>query len=47
MGFNVTPFGRFASFQFDLRLKTGPLRDILKLRMPQSDIPDRFSQLTN
>ena len=47
MGFNWTPFGRFASYQFDLRLKTGPLREILRLRLPQSDIPDRFGQLTN
>ena len=47
MGFNWTPFGRFASYQFDLRLKTGPLRDMLRLRLPQSDIPDRFGQLTN
>ena len=47
MGFNWTPFGRFASYQFDLRLKTGPLRDMLRLRLPQSDIPDRFGQLMN
>jgi hypothetical protein len=47
MGFNWTPFGRFASFQFDLRLKTGPLRDMLRLRVPQKDIPDRFGQLVN
>ena len=46
MGFNWTPFGQFASFQFDLRLKTGPLREMLRLKVPQSDIPDRFGQLT-
>ncbi|HUF07709.1 MAG TPA: putative LPS assembly protein LptD [Rhodothermales bacterium] len=45
MGFNWTPFGDFASYQFDLHLKTGPLKDLLRLRVPQQD--DRFRQVLN
>lgn len=42
MSLNWSPFGQFQSFQFDLHLKTGPLRDILRLRSPKSDIRNRF-----
>ncbi len=42
MSLNWAPFGQFQSFQFDLHLKTGPLRDILRLRSPKSDIRNRF-----
>ncbi|MGA7306706.1 MAG: putative LPS assembly protein LptD [Rhodothermales bacterium] len=45
MGFNWTPFGTFASYQFDLHLKTGPLKDLLRLRVPQQD--NRYQQLLN
>ena len=45
MGFNWTPFGTFASYQFDLHLKTGPLKDLLRLRVPQQD--NRYRQLLN
>ncbi|MEM6335348.1 MAG: putative LPS assembly protein LptD [Bacteroidota bacterium] len=38
MAINWQPFGRFQSFQFDLHLKTGPLREILRLRQPRADI---------
>ena len=44
MALSWSPFGQFQSFRFDLHLKTGPLKEILKLQNPNSDRRDRFSQ---
>jgi hypothetical protein len=42
MSLNWSPFGQFQSFQFRLNLKTGPLREILRLQTPKADIRNRF-----
>jgi hypothetical protein len=47
MGLNWTPFGQFQSYQFDIHLKTGPLKDLLRLAHPRSDIKGRFTQFAN
>ncbi len=43
MAINWIPFGRFTSFQFDIHLKTGPLKEFLRFRQPNKDIKNRFS----
>lgn len=45
MGLSWVPFGRGQSFQFSIQVKSGKLRDILQLSIPQSDIQNRFGQL--
>ncbi len=42
MAFNWTPFGLYQSYSFDLHVKSGKLRDLLRLRQPSSDIRGRF-----
>lgn len=37
MSFNWTPFGQFQSYGFSLRVKSGPVQDLLNLRLPRSD----------
>lgn len=45
MSFNWVPFGAYQSYSFLLQVKSGPLRDILRLRQPRSDVQGRFGQL--
>ncbi|HEX7069806.1 MAG TPA: putative LPS assembly protein LptD, partial [Rhodothermales bacterium] len=45
MSFRWVPFGRFQSYSFDLHVKSGKLRDLLRLRQPRSDVRGRFSGL--
>lgn len=42
MAFNWIPFGRYQSWGFDLHVKSGALRDLLRIRQPKSDVRDRF-----
>ncbi len=39
---NWTPFGPYQSWGFDLHVKSGHLRDILRLRQPRQDVQGRF-----
>jgi hypothetical protein len=45
MSFRWVPFGRFQSYSFDLHVKSGKLRDLLRLRQPRSDVRGRFTGL--
>ena len=45
MSFNWVPFGPYQSYSFDLHVKSGVLRDILRLRQPRQDVRDRFGGL--
>ncbi len=42
MSFNWVPFGLYQSWGFDLHVKSGKLRDLLRIRQPKSDVRDRF-----
>ncbi|HAY35433.1 MAG TPA: LPS-assembly protein LptD [Bacteroidetes bacterium] len=42
MAFNWIPFGSYQSWGFDLHVKSGHLRDLLRIRQPKSDVRDRF-----
>lgn len=45
MSLNWVPFGRFQSFGFNLQVKSGHLRDLLRIRQPRSDVQGRFDGL--
>ena len=45
MSFNWIPFGNYQSWGFDLHVKSGHLRDLLRVRQPKSDVQDRFGSL--
>ncbi len=45
MSLNWVPFGRFQSFGFNLQVKSGHLRDLLRIQQPRSDVSGRFSGL--
>ena len=45
MSFRWVPFGRFQSYSFDLHVKSGKLRDLLRIRQPRSDVRGRFTGL--
>ena len=45
MAFNWIPFGLYQSWGFDLHVKSGHLRDLLRIRQPKSDVRDRFGSL--
>jgi hypothetical protein len=47
MSINWVPFGRFQQYGFTLQVKSGKLRDLLKLSHPRSSVKDRFSGLLN
>lgn len=47
MSFSWTPFGRFRSYSFELSVKSGQLRDLLRFRRPRSDAPTQFGSLSN
>ncbi len=42
MSFNWVPFGLYQSWGFDLHVKSGHLRDLLRIRQPKSDVKNRF-----
>ena len=42
MSLNWVPFGRFQSFGFNLQVKSGHLRDLLRIQQPRSDVQGRF-----
>lgn len=42
MSFNWVPFGAYQSWGFDLHVKSGHLKDLLRIRQPKSDVRDRF-----
>lgn len=46
MAINWVPFGPYQSYSFDLHVKSGHLRDILRLRQPRADVQGRFGGLT-
>jgi hypothetical protein len=39
------PFGKFQSFGFNLQVKSGQLKDFLRIRQPRSDVSGRFEGL--
>jgi lipopolysaccharide assembly outer membrane protein LptD (OstA) len=39
------PFGEYQSWGFDLHVKSGHLRDLLRLRQPKSDVRGRFGAM--
>ncbi|MCH8276092.1 MAG: hypothetical protein IIA50_00925 [Bacteroidetes bacterium] len=45
MSFNWVPFGLYQSWGFDLHVKSGHLRDLLRIRQPKSDVRGRFGSL--
>lgn len=45
MSFSWVPFGAYQSYSFDLHVKSGKLRDLLRLRQPRSDVRGRFGDL--
>ncbi len=45
MSFSWIPFGRYQSYSFDLHVKSGKLRDLLRVRQPRSDIKGRFGSV--
>jgi len=45
MAFNWVPFGLYQSWGFDLHVKSGHLKDLLRIRQPKSDVRDRFGNL--
>ena len=45
MSFNWVPFGNYQSWGFDLHVKSGHLKDLLRIRQPKSDVRDRFGSL--
>lgn len=45
MAINWVPFGPYQSYSFDLHVKSGHLRDLLRLRQPRSDVQGQFGRL--
>ena len=41
------PFGQYQSYGFDLYVKSGRLRDLLRIRQPRAEVRDRFRNLLN
>jgi len=46
LSFNWIPFGRFQSYGFTLQVRSGRLRDLLRLQEPSRDAGGRFDGLT-
>jgi lipopolysaccharide assembly outer membrane protein LptD (OstA) len=42
-----TPLGRYQSYGFELQVKSGQLRDLLRIRQPRQDIRGRFTSVLN
>ena len=47
MSFEWIPFGNYQSYSFTLQVKSGKLRDLLRLNQPSSDVRGRFEGLLN
>ena len=47
MSFRWIPFGRSQSYGFTLQVKSGKLRDLLRISHPRSDVRGRFQGLLN
>ncbi|MEZ4700331.1 MAG: putative LPS assembly protein LptD [Rhodothermales bacterium] len=47
MSLSWVPFGRYQSFGFNLQVKSGQLKDFLRIRQPRSDVSGRFDGLLN
>ena len=47
MNFSWYPFGQFQSYSFSLQLKSGPLRDLLRLNLPNADPRGRFGNVVS
>jgi len=47
MSLSWVPFGRYQSFGFNLQVKSGQLRDFLRIRQPRSDVGGQFDGLVN
>lgn len=45
MALTWVPFGDYQSWGFDLHVKSGHLRDLLRLRQPKSDVRGRFGSM--
>ena len=45
MSLNWVPFGLYQSFGFNLQVKSGHLRDLLRIQQPRSNVQGRFSGL--
>lgn len=45
MSLNWVPFGSFQSFGFNLQVKSGHLKELLRIRQPRSDVQGRFDGL--
>jgi hypothetical protein len=45
MSFNWIPFGNYQSWGFDLHVKSGHLRDLLRIRQPKSDVRGRLGSV--
>ncbi len=45
MALTWIPFGDYQSWGFDLHVKSGHLRDLLRLRQPKSDVRGRFGSM--
>ncbi|MFK7846358.1 MAG: putative LPS assembly protein LptD [Rhodothermales bacterium] len=45
MSLNWVPFGRYQSYGFNLQVKSGHLKDLLRIRQPRSDVQGRFDGL--
>ncbi len=42
LSFSWYPFGQYQSYGFDLHVKSGKLRDLLRIRQPRDDVRGRF-----
>lgn len=47
LAFNWIPFGDYQSYSFTLQVKSGKLRELLRLEQPRSDVRGRFGGLVN
>lgn len=47
MSANWVPFGLYQSWGFTLQVKSGHLRDLLRIQQPKSDVQGRFTGLLN
>ncbi len=47
MSFSWVPFGTYQSYSFTLQVKSGKLRELLRLQQPRQDVRGRFSGMLN
>lgn len=46
MSFSWVPFGSYTSYAFNLQVKSGKLRELLRIQQPRQDVRGRFGGLT-